>query len=299
MKKLYTLAFAAALSATAASAQQIPNSNFETWELMQGLEVPAPFLSYDLLFLADSINVHTVDKSTDSHGGNFAAQISTGFYSDTIYIPIDSTGTVFDTIPFTAPVPGGLFATIPFTGHPTKLRGWVKANILNGDTAVIGVSLSHFDNAADSAVEVGGAGITLTDVSGWSQFEVDLEYPSAAPADTLSFGAFLLPGEFAFDTSRIIIDDIELVYGAVDVSEVNVYNASLYPNPSNGKLVVSAGNDLVGSELRVTDVAGRMVYSTLVGDRQTHLNIETPGMYFVTAHAANGSVVLRKKVTVQ
>ncbi|HYD21319.1 MAG TPA: T9SS type A sorting domain-containing protein [Flavipsychrobacter sp.] len=63
----------------------------------------------------------------------------------------------------------------------------------------------------------------------------------------------------------------------------------IYPNPSNGKLVVSSTEAI--SQLIAYDVTGRLVHFLQHGSKQSELSIETNGVYFIHITTKDGSFI--------
>jgi hypothetical protein len=102
----------------------IPNGDFEQWDNIRNLAIwrtnscPACVPPYE---------TYIVQKVTDAENGQFAAK----FVYNNVY---------------------SSYATNKFfiSAHPTLLTGYVKSNIVNGDTAVIHVDLFSGSNVVDN-----------------------------------------------------------------------------------------------------------------------------------------------------
>ncbi len=80
---------------------------------------------------------------------------------------------------------------------------------------------------------------------------------------------------------------------------VNSINASLYPNPTSNWVNIQWEGDLE-SEIRITDVSGKLVYSTRTEEKQLRWNTELvePGVYMVNIHQ-NKERVFTERLVVQ
>jgi hypothetical protein len=303
MKKLY-FATALLLVTIGTRAQQMPNSGFETWNNLFGLEYPDGYITSDFISMGTSVT-----KSTDMHGGQFAAQLQTTVQMDTLVVQ-DSVGNPIDTViqdnsTIGFILSGGVdmvtltpwFGTA-FTGKPDLMRVWAKTDVVPGDTAMVSFYLTKHFPGVDTATVVGGGVVLLTGTSGWTMYEAPIQYVDNSIPDTAYVQAFSSIGMGTPGNSMIIIDDFSLVYNSVGIENVNLLSANVYPNPTSGTVNVS-GNGLNGCTLTVTDVTGRVISQNVLGDDNARLDLQGAGIYMVTAADANGTVVLRKKVTVQ
>lgn len=305
MKKLYALVAFAFLAIGANAQQQIPNSGFENWSNPFGFgEDPDGYVSLD--FLADNVT-----KSTDAHTDSFSARFATVYapadttvLQDSLGNPIDTTITENST---TAMIILGsmdlsTFAIVPgvaFADQPTAIRFWVKGNVAADDTAAVVVGFTKWNSGTSTADEIGGSfGLIVGSFPGWTQIEAPIDYAIAVAPDTMIVIVASTINEHAHGDTEIFIDDLELVYTPSSVAEVNKYNVSLYPNPSNG-LVSINGNDLNDCVVSVSDITGRVVSTAVASNNNIQVEIANAGLYLVTATKPNGEVVLRKKVTVQ
>jgi Secretion system C-terminal sorting domain len=87
-----------------------------------------------------------------------------------------------------------------------------------------------------------------------------------------------------------------------EISEVDGFR--VYPNPAsevlNIQCWVMSENAVIPSELRVSDVLGRVVYESQVADKITQIDVSSwsNGLYFVILKSEKG-INLSKKIIIQ
>jgi hypothetical protein len=90
---------------------------------------------------------------------------------------------------------------------------------------------------------------------------------------------------------------ITLIIGSI--SEFNQIKLSIFPNPTNGILTITANKDLEGSNIEISDESGRVVLSkvTCGASESFDLSSLSKGVYFVKVILGNDSMI--KKVIVK
>lgn len=87
---------------------------------------------------------------------------------------------------------------------------------------------------------------------------------------------------------------------ATGIANVNAVKFNMFPNPSNGKLVIDLVK-LETADVTVTDLVGRVVFSTQTAGSNSRvyadLSKEAKGIYLVRVHTASGTSV--KKVSIE
>ncbi len=80
-------------------------------------------------------------------------------------------------------------------------------------------------------------------------------------------------------------------YVTTAVKHVNMVTASVYPNPSTGRFLVTVTEDQKPATVIVTNAAGDLLYTTTLTASQTTIDLaqQAAGMYFMTMKNINGS----------
>ncbi len=82
--------------------------------------------------------------------------------------------------------------------------------------------------------------------------------------------------------------------GTININEHKVFDdwVQIYPNPNNGKFVLTVNNNDKGAVYTLSDIAGRTIQNGMVKGKETELDFSNSilsGMYFLKVSAANGS----------
>lgn len=243
------------------ASQPFPNQSFENWTDVS-VEEPDNWNTLNLFSLLGG--PISVTKSTDAHGGNFAARV------ETIDIDGDTLGFLFN---------GDLAEDGPHGGmavnaNPKKLNGFYKYTPTGLDTALAGLVAYSYNSTLDSLIPVDSALVQLTSTAGYTSFEVSLTYNGFPPIDTLgilfSASNALEEGFYQGVGSVLLLDDLSLEYFPASVEEVdNSLPIAIYPNPVKSVLYLQYGN--------IQESISLDIYN-LLGARITGKRIDTNGI---------------------
>ncbi|MBP9933096.1 MAG: PCMD domain-containing protein [Chitinophagaceae bacterium] len=246
MSRFLKMIFLCLLSLSGFSQTSLPNLDFESWVLSSSgrYEDPTPSTIWatpnyamDLIFGNPSTSI--VQKSTDAHGGSFAALMKSrtivgNFVGATLF-----TGFLNTTIPL-APVPE---LGVPFIGRPIAMKGWYKYAPVNGDSSSIYVKLTKWNSTTNTRDVVGF--IEKRDyaaVNGYTPFNLVINYSSSDVPDSItvvfsaSAGAEQSVGQVG---SSLWVDDVVFDYGANSLESSNkIPLLNCYPNPTNDFLFI-------------------------------------------------------------
>lgn len=292
IKKLLFFSF----FATNAIAQTtLPNLDFESWvQSASGrYEDPTPTTiwatpNYAMDLILGNPSTSLVQKSTDAHGGSFAALMKSrsivgNFAGATLF-----TGFLNTTSPF-SPVP---YLGMPFTGRPIALKGWYKYAPVNGDSSSIYIKLTKWNTTTNTRNVVGFVEKRdYSAVAAYTPFTLNINYSSTDIPDsvTLVFSASAGAEQSVGQVGSLLwIDDVVLDYGANAVGEVtSALSIQCYPNPCTDRLnILSPIENLTYT---LFTIYGQAIMST----DNNYFNTETlpKGLYVVEARDSH-----RKKV---
>ena len=84
--------------------------------------------------------------------------------------------------------------------------------------------------------------------------------------------------------------------GTEEIDSKSVVKA--FPNPTNGTITIENGEEMIGGNISVFDITGRMVTTVPIVSKTTHFDMAglTPGIYIVSLH--NSSVIKNIRVSV-
>jgi len=162
------------------------------------------------------------------------------------------------------------------------------------------------DSTVTTILVVGGAvnvattvsGITITATAAGAQYQwincatnapiAGATSQSFTPAANGSYAVIVTQG--CADTS--VCTSITTV-GLEELS--TNWNATLYPNPSNGSVTINWGKAMANVNIDITDVAGKVIYSKTVQQAASHtIALDQPtGVYYVRLSTENEAVVLK------
>jgi hypothetical protein len=285
LKKLLLFSF---MASNAIAQTTIPNLDFENWVMSASgrYEDPTPTTiwatpNYAMDLILGNPSTSLVQKSTDAHGGSYAALMKSrsivgNFAGATLF-----TGYLNTTSPF-SPVP---YLGMPFTGRPVALKGWYKYAPVNGDSSNIYIKLTKWNTATNTRDLVGYVEKRdYSAVSSYSPFNLTINYTSTDQPDSItlvfsaSAGAEQSVGEVG---SSLWVDDVVLDYGANAIHETaNPISIQCYPNPFSNRITLQSSD----SHLTYT-------INTLYGQ----VVMTTEKDYFDTRHLRQGLYVLDAK----
>lgn len=130
MKK--TTLLIAFLATTLITQAQIPNGDFETWQLDTVLTSPDGFIASDQILF--NIENPLVQQSADAYQGDYALELN----SDTLNGDTLGSFAILGNV-----VPGDDIQPIPYSSEVDTLKGFAKYDIQEGDTAVVFILIKY------------------------------------------------------------------------------------------------------------------------------------------------------------
>ncbi|AMR26761.1 hypothetical protein A0257_06310 [Hymenobacter psoromatis] len=297
--------FCAALSA--AQGQALANGDFETWAARNGVDSPTGWLTTDDVVTALSpiaFATGTFTKTTDAHGGTYAARLES---KTTPLAVLPGAVAVGTKVGSNVALPGG----IPFTGRPTMLQFYYKLSgpqpVAASDGAFAQVALTRYVNHTTQILATGKQVFT-TLTSTYVLAQVPLTYTSSATPDSvrlvLSSGAIITATAGPVSGTVFQVDDVSFL-GTATATRNAALSATLTvaPNPSpDGRYLLHAPPALLAAALAVTDATGRVVHreaalTTSAATRALDLSGLAAGLYTLQLVADQGLVT--KKLVVE
>jgi hypothetical protein len=312
MKKTFYACLALAsllLEVAPAQAQTVTNLNLESWATRNGVEAPANWQTTDDDFAAafgapsGTYNFGTVTKSTDKHGGTYAAKLTT---------------TNFSTTNGPVPVPGELIlgakagvynyfgisvGGTSLASRPTQMQCYYK---LTGTAAVTdsALALVYMTKTTNGVPSVIGRGYQfLAPAATYTSLTVPITYSTTSTATPDSVHVVFTSGWADNITAgtTLFVDD-------VTISGVNLATRadadvqaqfSVSPNPSTGgrfQLNAPEAPALSSAAFTVSDMMGRTVaqqpaLAAPSPTRELDLSHLTTGIYLLRLDTKQGVVV--------
>jgi hypothetical protein len=288
MKNLLIITFFIVLSLEASA--QLPNTGMENWRKYTVWLVPFDTLeSPNNWYTADSLVYLTkfaypdanpkkqVYKSTDKHGGSYAAMLRTRTQ--------DSIGTVSAVlsnaelgIDLATVDPSNPLASITYTGGTpitqriSNIQAWIKYLPKLNDTGYI------VARAVRSGAKVGGGDsiigsgyLYLTSSPNYTQVTVPINYINSFEQPNNLLIAFLSsnmePWHIPVDSSLLFVDDVSMTVNGIEETLLGKETISVFPNPSTGTIHLQSNDN--------QQLTGR--FYNLTGQEVRFVNFKTEG----------------------
>jgi hypothetical protein len=286
MKKtlLFSLLVILCLGMTNIQAQtQVPNGGFENWtdeNTCDGWQGKVSLLGI--------MNANLLTQSTVSRTGQFAARVETKEMMLLGTIPgIATCGKMSFGLSGLA-LEGG----VPINGKPAKLKGYYQYDNMVGDTMLILVIMTKWNNTTgtrDTLSQRAFVSNQMTSV--WAPFSINISYaPSTAVPDSFNIIMLSSAGYTPQVGSYILVDDLEFEYNNQNIAENDFSIFNLYPNPSNGIVNISINTNQT-AEILVYNSLGQLVHQENNVRQWTILDLteQNKGLYFVKVNIDNNS----------
>lgn len=239
---------------------QIANHDLENWDVVES-EEPDHWLTFNALSPQGS---PTVEKTTDSYTGSYAAKITNvlTFTDDTMGF---MTNGRFGMDDYPA---GGLGVW----ENPHTISGYYKYDPQGNDSAVVGVFSYIWDDGANELVIVDSSFLFLGEASTYTPFEVVMNYDSWPLVDTvnITFVAGHIDEQPQLG-SQLIVDDIQISYKPVSVTEQDQPRVAVMPNPAS-QFVQAKLPEKHYNTLKIYSTDGRLLRKTQI-DGKTYVSI--------------------------
>ncbi|MDQ2793544.1 MAG: T9SS type A sorting domain-containing protein [Bacteroidota bacterium] len=296
--------------APAHAQQAVPNGAMETWVVRSGSDAPGQWLTTDdVLRLQFSTfpASGTVVKSSDAHGGSFAAQLTN---SATPLGPVPGfmlLGNSFGNVSNVDSLVqlGGL----PFTARAARMQFYYKfagTVTSSDDRPVVRIILTKTTGGIRRTVATGQRYLTAAATYTLVDFPLRYQLGSAPDSVHIAFGSADFDGGSFPAGNRLLIDDITLTGTVTATRDAQLQAAvSAYPNPSSTGLFTLGTSEagLLSAPLTVTDALGRVVLRQATASassgptRTLDLRQQPAGIYTLLLDTARGQVV--QKLVIQ
>lgn len=306
MKPVITF-FAAMLMLNVASAQTVVFSDMESWKTNSvgfpptTLDATSGWRCPDSLAFAYSILVGTPQrqlyKSTDKHGGSYAAKIVTQYQGSTLgnlagvltnaVINLDIVNQKFT-------LSGGT----SLNGRVNFVNAWLKYNPTGGDSATVIVSSIIKGGKGNGDDSVVGSGLYyITSAQPYTLVNVPIDYGTNTATPNALQIVFTSSGGQATVGSELFIDDVS--YSIFPASVGNVNNNTKFvvaPNPASTKLQLQSEDKV---RFIMYSVTGQQVLSVDVnGSTIVDVSSLAAGTYYYAAINANGEMVKNSSIVI-
>ncbi len=293
--KLVGLLFGLLASNTAFAQGQIPNGDFEAWTAppFTGYEEPSSGWWTTLNTLNSIGGPETVEKTTDAHGGSYAAVLTTKQWG-TLTIPGLLVSGEFD-----IQNPNFLVQGQPFTDLPNAFQGWFKYSPVSGDSAGLAALLTRWNTSLQKRDTLAQAAwVVRTAYPNWTEFDLPFTYFQTGITPDSILVALVSSGDgqnFNGQVgSTLWIDDVRLDYATANADATLA--AMLAVQVLGNRLTVDLPASGAASELHLYDLQGKHLRSQKLhrGDQNIDLD-HANGIYLVEIRQGT-NVLLRQKI---
>ena len=289
-----------------AHAQTVANLTLDAWatrttSVSGGVEAPTNWLTTDDVlsgFIGFPLpsSTTTVSKTTDAHGGPYAARLETKTYAvgtqSTIVPATLVLGTRFTDF-------GTLYSGVPYAARPTQVQFYYKLTRVGGTPDVSAVSVSLTRTTGGTSTDIARTDKALPPAAAYTLVTVPLTYASSDTPDSLHIEFYTSATQTQTVGTTLFIDDVSI--GTATGTRVGLPNApvTVAPNPSaDGRFVLHSPEPaLLAAPFIVTDATGRVVLqaptASPVTSRAVDLGTQAAGLYTLQLQTDKG-VVVRK-----
>ena len=304
MKPVITF-FAAMLMLNAASAQTVVFSELENWrtptvfgtklDAVDNWRCPDSLAHYySIVTVSPSRQLY---KSTDKHGGNYAARIVTqnqGPSLGNVAGVLTNAVINVDIVNFKFTLSGGT----SLNGKVNFVNAWLKYNPTGGDSASVVVSSIIKGGKSNGDDSVVGAGVQyITAAQPYTLVSVPIDYGTNTASPNALQIVFTSSGRQATVGSELFIDDVS--YSIFPAGVENVNNNTKFivsPNPASTKLQLQSEDKV---RFILYSVTGQQVLSANVnGSTSVDVSSLAAGTYYYAAINANGEMVKNSSITI-
>ncbi len=230
----------------------IPNHDLENWYVVES-EEPDHWLTFNVLTPQTN---PSVEKTTDSYSGNYAAKITNvlDFNDDTIGFMTNGWFSM-DEYPV-----GGLRVW----ENPHIISGYYKYDPVGADSAMVAVFSYIWDDAANERIMVDSNFLVLGAASSYTPFEVTMGYDGWPFVDTvnITFVAGHIDEQPELG-SQLIVDHVQISYKPVSVKEEEQAQITVMPNPAS-QFVQAKLPENHYQTLKLYSIDGRLLRQTQV-----------------------------------
>ncbi len=209
------------------------------------------------------------------------------------------TGSGFNDIAEAAPYSGVYTSTLTISDVPGSMDGYQYRCMVinntpecftNSNAATLSVTAFDLSTSVDANIitaEQDGADYQWIDCAD-NQPVNGATSQSFTPTENGSYAVLVTLGNCS-DTS----DCVNIT--SLNIDELNSWNATLYPNPSNGKVTIDWGIDLPSVRIEVMDITGKIVQTQKnVFGSSSEMELKgLNGVYYVRVLSGEKSVVLK------
>jgi len=242
----------------------VPNGDFENWTSFGSYENPQYWdTPNQAIAIALPFGTKVVTKSTDHESGSFSARLeSKQLTFPQLVVPgVVTLGTLtINIFTQTFAINGG----VPIQDIPTHLKGFYKFQPKGGDSCVIGIGLTKWNNGVRDSVAI-GAFSTHDTVNVWTPFSAWIDYVLPEAPDTFNILAISSADITPTAGSVLYIDNIYLDYTLGINREDPAAGIDIYQDREEHQILVYFDYEKPETtEIQLFNMTGQVVVKTPV-----------------------------------
>lgn len=271
MKNIISAAFLMSFSIFA-TAQTLPNSEFELWVNYGLFEEPELWNTPNPFTTIVSQSAITVSKSTDAYSGDFSVKLETiDIFGGSFQVPgvITLAQINVNFISAEYSISGGM----ALKENVSKLSGMYKYQGVEGDSATVLIYNFKRDNEGEIDTIGFGSGY-LHDANSWTHFTVNMENLNNHVPDT--FNVIILSSALELHPGSVLYVDsltIETNTGIINLG-YNQISVNVYPNPSSDFVQFVTKDYEKERIIRVYNIAGKLINTSDFSERKTKISLK-------------------------
>lgn len=195
---------------------QVPNGDFESWPPANN-DNPEYWDSPNGLTSGFPFFLTTVEKTSDSHTGNWAASVTTGTILGQTLPGVLSLGILDIDI---ENIENTEFIGLPFTDRPTALEGYFKYNTPGTDLGLIAVLLTKYNEVTANSDSIAFGIKEFTSQTDYTHFAANMQYLSIEEPDSINIVILSSASPTLVPGSQLIIDDLSFDYSGTPVVDL-------------------------------------------------------------------------------
>jgi len=245
------------------SQTQMPNADFEGWSAAFPDNRP---LNYSTV---DTIGLHSCYKTTDKHGGTYAAKLRSLDTTIIIYIvKVPGVATLGRINLSSMTITKG----IPFTGKPDNFRGYYKYLPVNVDTMSVYLYFWRYNSVLQKQDTMGGVVFdTSATIGSYTLFDLPIQWDTNYSGSPDSMNIILLASNTVQNHTSAFFDDFSFYYLATGFEQrLDDVLAEVYPNPAKDLLTI---NNEISTEISLYTITGALVRERKAAEKNYQLDV--------------------------
>lgn len=195
---------------------QVPNGDFESWPPANN-DNPEHWDSPNALTGGFPFFLKTVEKTSDSHTGSWAASVTTGSILGETIPGVLSLGILDIDI---ENIENTEFIGLPFTDRPAALEGYFKYNTPGTDFGLIAVLLTKYNEATANKDSIALGIKEFTSQTDYTNFAANMVYFSIEEPDSINIVILSSASPTLVPGSQLKIDDLSFDYSGTPVVDL-------------------------------------------------------------------------------